>query len=432
MDVAKALRFSFVAPVLSSLLTACGYDLTGSSTPTYEKPSPQCESAAIPGQYIIRWKNGTHSVEKTSSYERLRRSLAAAKADQIDFIEPNYRVRIQGARSQSIVRAAFGSTEPIDNWGQMKIGADQAWAIAKGDGVIVAVVDAGIEVTHKQLRNQIAYNTAEVPSNGIDDDHNGLIDDYAGYDFGAGNGKVHDAPKSTHHGSHVSGIILAEHMSDGTGIQGIAPGAKLLPLPFMDDSGSGSTSDAIDAIHYAVSRGAKIVNASWGAEVCSNNLKEAIASLEAKGVLFVAAAGNGDSVNIGYNLDYRKSYPAAYPFSGQITVGAMDESGVMTGFSNYSRSLVHLLAPGLDIWSTVHDDGTSLNHGYEKMDGTSMATPFVSGAAAVLWSYRPNATVQQIKAAITASVNPGNYVVVSGGSLNLRQALDELARIVAP
>jgi subtilisin family serine protease len=182
------------------------------------------------------------------------------------------------------------------------------------------------------------------------------------------------------------------------------------------------------ALDYAVNkRGAKIINASWGSESCSDSLKLALSGLEAKGVMFIAAAGNGDdNTGIGYNLDFRQLFPAAYPINGQITVGAIRSDGAMTGFSNFSQTLVHLLAPGWHIWSTYPGGGLY------RMDGTSMATPFVTGAAAVVWSYRPKATVAQVKAAILAGVNPGHYSVSSGGYLNVRRALDEIAKTVAP
>jgi subtilisin family serine protease len=434
MDVGKALTFfSYLGISLGALgLSGCGLPVLGSNANNNQKTtSGSCAQMAIPNEYIVRWKDGTHSLEKASSHAHIRSRLSAESVDKIDFIEPNYRVQIHGQPSASVHTNSFFHNSP-DSWGQSAIGADQVWSTAKGDGVIVAVVDAGVDVTHVQLRNQIAINKGEVPNNGVDDDKNGFVDDYAGYDFYAGNGNVHDAPKSTHHGSHVAGIIGAEHLSTGAGIRGVAPGVKILPLTFMDDTGSGNISDALNAISYAVSRGAKVINASWGAEVCSQSLQLTIASLESQGVLFVAAAGNGDQNGIGYNLDYRQTFPAAYGIAGQVTVGAMDDAAIMTGFSNFSRNLVHLLSPGLDIWSTVYDDGTSPNHGYLRMDGTSMATPFVSGAAAVLWSYRPKATVQQIKAAILTAVTPGNYPVVANGYLNLRQALDTIGKTVAP
>ncbi len=428
MDVGKTAGF-VVLSLFTFSLVACEDE--PSAPPPNAKPVAKCSESAIPNRFMIRWKNGDFSVETAASREALKENLLAVAVDQIDFVENDYRVRIQGTPS---LESYLSTHKSPDNWGQIRINADKAWERARGEGVVVAVVDAGVDLKHPQLRNQLAINAAEIPGNSIDDDHNGYVDDYSGFDFEAGSGSVHDAPNSTHHGSHVSGVIAAEHLADGSGIKGVAPAAKVLPLNFMDDKGNGSVSDAINAINYAVARGAKVINASWGAEVCSKILRQTVQDLEAKGVLFITASGNGDEFDVGVNLDYHPTFPAAYPFSGHLTVGAMDDSNVLTGFSNFSTRLVHLLAPGWEIWSTVYVDEKTEFPGYKKMDGTSMAAPFVSGAAAVLWSYRPKATVQQIRQALMASVvvpNP-RFPVFTGGYLNLELALDRLSAEVSP
>jgi len=426
MDVGK-----FVGLILVFALALTGCNDESTAPPISGKWAGQCTESAIPNQFIVHWKNGTYSVEKAPNRESLKETLLAAASDQIDFVESDYQVRIQGAPSPASLLSAHKSP---DSWGQSRINAERAWERSRGEGVVVAVVDAGVDTNHPQLRNQLAINSAEIPENSVDDDGNGYIDDYFGYDFEAGKGSVHDAPNSTHHGSHVAGVIVAEHLTDGAGIRGIAPLAKVLPLSFMNAKGVGSVSDAISAIKYAVARGVKIINASWGAELCSRALRQTVQDLEAQGVLFVTASGNGDKYDIGVNLDYLPTFPAAYPFSGQLTVGAMDDSNTLTGFSNFSTRLVHLLAPGWEIWSTVYVDDKAEYPGYKKMDGTSMAAPFVSGAAALLWRFRPKATVQQIKQAILASVVTSNprFPVVTGGYLNLELALDKLAADVLP
>jgi subtilisin family serine protease len=388
--------------------------------------------SAIPNQFIIHWRDGTYSVEKASNRELLKETLLAAAFDQIAFVESDYRVHAQGSPSPESLLSTHKSP---DNWGQSRIHAEKAWERARGEGLLVAVVDAGVDTMHPQLRNQLAFNSREIPDNATDDDHNGYIDDYFGFDFERGRGSAHDPPNSTHHGSHVAGVIAAEHLADGSGIKGVAPGAKILALSFMNEKGNGSVSDAINAIKYAIARGARIINASWGgAEVCSRALRQTIQDLEAQGVLFVTASGNGNDFDVGVNLDYHPTFPAAYSIPGLLSIGAMDDSNTLTGFSNYSARLVHLLAPGREIWSTVYVDDKSEFPGYKKMDGTSMAAPFVSGAAAVLWSFRPKATVQQIKQALLDSVvvpNP-RFPVVTGGYLNLDLALDKLSAEVLP
>ena len=285
-------------------------------------------------------------------------------------------------------------------------------------GVIVAVIDSGVEVTHPQLRNQIAINTAEI-ANGVDDDNNGYIDDIYGYDFAVHSADVGD---TSGHGTHVAGIILAEHNVGPA--KGIAPEAKLLALDFMDGEG-GQVSDAIEAIHYAVARGAKVINASWGGGLCSESLRTTIAALRAKGVLFVAAAGNS-----GNDLDWVKEYPAAFASDAQITVGASTSLDARAEFSNYSWSLTNVFAPGSLIMSTYKGGATTT------LSGTSMAAPFVSGSAAVLWGHRPSATLAQIREAIFASVDldpnepRGSLPSTTGGRLNLRKAIEKIEQLV--
>jgi subtilisin family serine protease len=427
MDVARTIPRVF-ALVGTVFLSACGFNSGGNQTnTTVQKPSAACSGSAIPDRFIVRWRDGHTTMEKAENSEALSRELLIPNQKEILLAEHDFIVKISDSVS-SVNTLATPPPGEID-WGQQSISASSAWEIADGTGIVVAVVDSGADIKHAQLKNQLAVNLGEVPNNQIDDEKNGFVDDVTGFDFINNSADIVDGDSG--HGTHVSGIIVGEHT--GSGIKGIAPGAKLLPLRFIS-SESGSIGDALSAIDYAVNkRGAKIINASWGSEVCSESLKFTVQALEAKGVLFVAAAGNGDEQSgIGYNLDYRTTFPAAYPFSGQITVGAMVADGAMTGFSNFSRTLVHLLAPGWHIWSTFPGDLTHPTGTYARMDGTSMATPFVAGAAAVVWSYRPKATVAQVKAAILKSVNPGNYVVVSGGSLNLRKALDEIAKTVDP
>lgn len=417
MDVARALGFSL--PLACAIvLSACGYDNNGTSTGRENKASGACADSAIPGQYIVHWDDGSRSIERATDEKSLVAKASSRRQNKIRFVENDYRVRVQGNVSES------DASSTARDWGQTRIKANEAWPMAKGAGIVVAVVDAGIDIQHAQLKNQLASNSGEIAGNGVDDDHNGFVDDVDGWDFYANSPSVQDPVDSSHHGSHVSGIILAEHTGGAGDVKGVAPQAKLLPLVFLNNKGEGSISDALDAMDYAVQRGAKIINASWGGEQCSKSLELAVAALEAKKVLFVSAAGNGYA-GIGYNLDFRKSYPAAYGAPIQLSVGAMNDNNMMTGFSNYSRHLVHLMAPGFEIWSTIRG-------GYAAMNGTSMAAPFVSGAAAVVWSHRPNATVAQVKGALLSSVTPGDFPVVSGGYLNLSRALDEIARTVSP
>lgn len=429
MDVARALLRTL--PISSALIVAgCAYNLGGSESGAVRKTTSDCASEALPDKFIVHWKDGHISYEEAKDSHALEENLLRPNADDISFTEHDFKIRL--VQPTNVQTNPTPEPEEV-NWGIQRISAPDAWALAQGDGITVAVIDSGVDITHPQLKNQLAINSGESgpdtngrdkSNNGIDDDKNGLVDDVNGYDFNSKTAHVTDG--STGHGTHVSGVILGEHLPNAY-VSGVAPKAKLLPLRFMSDDGVGDFPAALQAINYAVARGAKIINASWGGACSTDALRSAIAALETQGVMFVAAAGNGDPyTQIGFNLDGRPMYPAAYPNPGQITVGAMNMNNVMTGFSNFSPTLVHLLAPGWRIWSTFPGAG------YARMDGTSMATPFVAGAAATVWSYRPKATVAQVKAAILTAVTPGSFTVSSGGYLNVRKALDEIAKNVAP
>ena len=203
-------------------------------------------------------------------------------------------------------------------------------------------------------------------------------------------------------------------------MKGIAPAAKIIPAPFITNDGSGSLSDAIKAMNFVTEKGAKVINASWGGSVCVTSLQDAFKAISDKGVLIVVAAGNDGS-----DLDSNPSYPAAFNIDGQITVGASNENDYMAYFSNSSFNLVHLAAPGDFIFSTTPSEK------YDYLRGTSMAAPFVSGAAAVLWGAFPKATAAQIKEALISSVDvtPNHeFRVKSKGRMNLSKAMTYMSR----
>jgi subtilisin family serine protease len=167
---------------------------------------------------------------------------------------------------------------------------------------------------------------------------------------------------------------------------------KIMAIKFLSDRGSGETINAIRSIEYAVKNGAHITSNSWGGGEKSEALKEAIQAAYDAGTMFVAAAGNESA-----NNDTRPSYPAAYKVDGIITVGSMDGKGNKSSFSNYGKDTVHVFAPGSSILSTVK------NGSYQKMSGTSMAAPFVSGVLGLLLADQPGITIDQAKARLMES-----------------------------
>ena len=383
-----------------------------------DKTVDTCGSTSIKNQYLVKWKNGEVTQAFAESSDELVRTVIEPRNEEIEFAENDQIIHlappvIGGADQLS----AFTSTP--DDWGQNRVGAEALWPTGvNGEGMIVAVVDTGIDLRHPQLSGQIYNNPNEV-INGIDDDRNGYVDDVAGWNFVNDSNQVSDQKG---HGTHVAGVIAADQTAGA--IKGMAPKAKIMPLEFMDSEGNGSIGNAIRAMYYAANNGAKIINASWGGGSCSRALRTAVADLSTRGVLFISAAGNGDDFGRGENIDTVPIYPASFAVGTQISVGASTYSDKMAGFSNYSRNTVHLLAPGLHILSTFPNNST------EVLDGTSMATPFVAGAAALVWSHRPQATADQVRTALLSSVDVGKFPVVSSGILNVQKAVAAIEKLV--
>ncbi len=299
------------------------------------------------------------------------------------------------------------------------INAPEAWGTTTGDaGVVVAVIDTGTDITHPDLKNNLWTNPGETAANGVDDDGNKLVDDVNGWDFYNNDATVYDAADGDKHGTHVAGTIAGEGNND-LGVVGVNWKAKIMPLKFLGPNG-GYTSDAVEALNYAVAKGAKISNNSWGGGGSSQALKDAIARADAAGHLFVAAAGNGGSDGVGDDNDSTPSYPASYDNPNIISVAATDSKDSLAGFSNYGAASVDLSAPGVSILSTLPGDT------YGGYSGTSMATPHVSGVAALLKSKNPTADDATLKDQILKSVDARSNLsakTAAGGRLNAAGAL---------
>lgn len=335
-------------------------------------------------------------------------------------------------------------------WGMISVDATGAWKKTPGGNeIVVAVTDSGVDYNHQDLIANMWRNTKEIPDDGKDNDGNGYIDDVVGWDFASNDNKPYDLTLSLMdiilkggnpgHGTHVAGCIGAS-LNNRLGISGLAPKVKLMALRFISESGQGGTAEAIAAIDYAANNGAHIINASWGGESDGEQeedtlLKEAIERAGKKGVLFLAAAGNGrmnaQGGASGFDIDNdpKPVYPAAYPLENVFTVAALDSENNLAEFSNWGEKSVRLGAPGVKILSTVPGDkyqDTIINLGSVVVtwDGTSMATPHVAGAAAALWSADPNATAESISKQLVDLSTPTDSVakkVSSGGRLDLHE-----------
>ena len=363
-------------------------------------------------------------------------------------------IEIQSVDNPSFIKRPQGAKgkDPLTNkqWGMIDIGGPQVWAQYKSaPPIIVAVIDTGVDYNHPDLNANMWRNPGETgldangrdkSSNKIDDDGNGYVDDVVGYDFYSNDSNPYDnavgplrlliGGGNPGHGTHCAGNIAAV-ADNGIGISGVAPNAKIMALRFLGNNG-GRTSAAIKAIKYAVDNGAKVLSNSWGSEgedpsEGSDNkaLKDIIAYAESKNVLFVAAAGNGRRGK-GYNNDSdpRPAYPASYQINNIISVAAIDENNQLGMFSNWGFKTVHIGAPGVKVFSTMVGGKYSdkVIPFIAKWEGTSMATPHVSGAAALYWSMHPEKTVLQVKEAVLNSavkIPALQNKVVSGGKLNL-------------
>lgn len=323
---------------------------------------------------------------------------------------------------------SFGSLWGLRNLGQSggvvgaDIRAETAWNTTTGSrSVVVAVIDTGVDYRHADLAANVWTNPREIAGDGIDNDRNGFVDDVRGYDFANGDG---DPMDDNGHGTHVAGTIGAIG-NNGVGVTGVAWQVSIMPLKFLNGSGSGSTSNALAAINYATQMrrdyGVNIVatNNSWGGGGFSMVLREAIEAGGRAGILFVAAAGNN-----GANIDVAPQYPAAYPGTSIISVAATARDNSLAGFSNHGGVNVDLAAPGAGIVSTVPGNA------YATYSGTSMAAPHVTGTVALLAAAHPTAGAARIRSAILGGVTPVAGLtgrVASGGLLDAAGALSNLA-----
>lgn len=409
MDVLKSLS----AVALIFALTACSTEKSSSSVFPEEGSldSKACTGQAIKNKFIVQWEDGRFTVETASNGADFKKDFIEPRLQDIKFVEYDRELRLR-QNEQVLNSAAF------DSWGQTMISAKSLWDTGlKGQGMTVAVVDAYVDVTHPQLNPRIAVNTAEVPENGVDDDQNGVVDDYWGASFIS---VPNSTPLPSPHGSHVAGIIAADPRYGA--VEGVAPLAQIIPAQFIANDGGGSLGDAVLALQYSAKRGAKIINASWGGAPCVASLRDAFHALEAQGILIVVAAGNE-----GRDIDYYPEFPASFNLSNQLTVAASSRNDYMTSWSNSGFQYVQLAAPGEGIFSTVPNGGSAY------MDGTSMAAPFVSGAAALIWADRPQATAQQVRQALLQSVDviPNKeFRVSTRGRLNVQKALTVLRQLV--
>lgn len=363
------------------------------------------------------------SIESTESLEAV---IAQLQADpNIEYVEPNFTYHaddvvpndpefnlLWGLKNNGQdLNGKPGGTSGID------INALKAWELTTGDeDIVVGIIDTGIDYTHSDLQPNIWVNEKEIPDNGIDDDDNGVVDDVYGYNAVEDSG---DPMDDNSHGSHCAGTIGAAG-DNGLGIVGVNWKVKLMGLKFLSGDGSGTLNNAIESINYALEmqkRGVniRVLSNSWGGGDYSRALHDAIKEANDAGILFVAASGNSST-----DTDRYPHFPSSYESDNVVAVAAMNNREELAGFSNYGAKTVDLAAPGVDVYSTVPGED------YAFYSGTSMATPHVSGVAALVLSREPKLTPKQLAERLIKTSKPVAAFkgkMVSGGRIDVFTAL---------
>jgi subtilisin family serine protease len=400
----------------------------------------------VPGEVIVKYKRGFNTLSTSSkmgqsfvvksSYDQVGMQKLSMKGSRdikalleelnqdpsVEYAEPNYILSKPvemsddgNYYSEQDLQRLGGIQGYVQNYADIKI--EDAWvemtALAQNPTpVVVAIIDSGVDYTHPVFvgSNAIWTNTGEIPNNGIDDDHNGYIDDVRGWNF---HDNTNNPMDDDDHGTHVAGIVFGVGQALGSGA---ASRIKIMPLKFLGADGSGTTSGAINAINYAIRNGARVINNSWGGESYSQALHDALTAAYNSGIFMAAAAGNYSS-----NNDSKPLYPASYPIPGQMSVAASNDMDYLASFSNYGASSVHLGSPGVSIYSTTP------NSSYRYMNGTSMASPLVAGLAAMMIREAPQLTGYQIKVLLMSSSDVRSSFaskLVSSARINALSAID--------
>jgi subtilisin family serine protease len=379
-----------------------GFDETAMPAGILDDTFSIIDTLPLVGAMVV--KTGQEGIAADALIQRLE-SLPG-----IAYVEPVYVVRADATPNDT----SYG-----DQWAWPRISAPAAWdKQTDGSDIVVAVIDTGIDYRHPDLAANMWRNPAETPDNNVDDDGNGIVDDVFGANFFPSTA-TGDPFDDNRHGTHVAGTIGAV-TDNNLGVAGVNWNAQIMAVKFLGGDGSGSTAGAIRAIEYAIRMDADIMNNSWGGGGFSRALEDAIKLANDEGILFIAAAGNGGSDGVGDNNDGQPHYPSNYDVPNVVSVMATDQNDNPAGFSNFGKTTVDLAAPGVSILSTTPGGN------YAGFNGTSMATPHVAGAAALLAANDSTLTHLELKQRLMDSVDKVPALAdlnASGGRLQLAALL---------
>ena len=431
--------------VLALVSLATALALAGGSAQAVSAAAAQT-APAVPGELIVGFDLGASPSQQNAA---LAHATAARRASfpqigavlvrvpsnltavatklllglpQVRYVEPNHVVKTVETTPDD---PSFSQLWGLSNTGQTggtpdaDIDAPEAWDLSTGSSdVVVGVTDTGVDFSHPDLAPQQWVNagencgstdpTADCPqrANGVDDDGNTYVDDWRGWDWVNNDNDPFDDHQ---HGTHVAGTIGAVG-SNAVGVTGVNWNVKVMALKFLNAAGSGTTAHAVAATLYAADRGARVSSNSWGGGPFDQSLLDAIEYGADRGMLFVAAAGNDSR-----NNDSTPTYPSSYRSEAIVSVAATDHNDALAFFSSYGASSVDLGAPGVNILSTTPGNT------YGSFSGTSMATPHVSGVAALLAARFPGASPYALKALLLRTVDPVGSLAgrtATGGRLN--------------
>jgi subtilisin family serine protease len=382
----------------------------------------QAVAAADPNLRVLKHlgQDGTFLLVAPAGTSAASLQTTLARVAPVQYVEPNL-VLLNLAIPND---PSFGSQFALNNTGQnggvvdADIDAPEAWNVTTGSsGVVVGVVDSGVNYTHPDLAANMWHNPGEIPGDGLDNDLNGYVDDIYGWDFANNDSDPRD---DEGHGTSVAGIMAAVG-NNGIGVAGINWGAKIMALKYARSTFVASTADVTEAVNYATMMrtqygvNVRALNNSYGVFGYSQALSDAIEASGEAGIMFVASAGNSSSDN-----DLGPQYPANFQLENVLSIAATNFRDELASFSSFGATTVHLGAAGVGVWTT------SMGGGYTTFGGTSAASPMVAGVVALLWDAYPFASLSEIRTALLEGTDPIaalQGITITGGRLNAANSL---------